>query len=543
MSYFFNPELGESATTAQKKREIADLLLANAYGQGMPRSFGEGLSYAGNMIGSAIIGRQANKAEDKARGEASGAFSDIIGSLAGSGSGMQSGFPTPSAGTPPGTPGMPSGMNQSYADAITGIESGGNYRAVGPDTGKGRAYGRYQVMDFNIGPWTKEILGQELTPEQFLAQPAVQDQVFNAKFGQYVDRYGNPQDAASMWFTGRPAAEGANLKDVNGVSGSDYVSMFNANLGNSQPARQPVQVAQSGGLDPRIIQMLDNPYLSRGQKAVMGAMLEQQLSGMIPPSETDQLKTENLRLRNEQLRNPQRPWWAREDGSIDPAYIAGQRAGADRSYGTIPQGYAMKERPDGSVYYEAIPGGPADTTAEDAAKAESRQTSGNLVMDEIDIAKQIIESNPGTTTGVVGGVMSNIDQTTAGALKNRLQTIKANIGFDKLQAMREASPTGGALGQVSEFENRLLQSVFGSLEQSQKSTDILYNLQRLQSMYERIINEGIPDDEARKLYREEALRGAGVKTGEPEMPEDVPEGMDPDLWKYATPEERALWGK
>ena len=42
-------------------------------------------------------------------------------------------------------------------------------------------------------------------------------------------------------------------------------------------------------------------------------------------------------------------------------------------------------------------------------------------------------------------------------------TIKSNIGFDRLQKMRDDSPTGGALGQVSEMELRLLNAALGKL--------------------------------------------------------------------------------
>jgi hypothetical protein len=132
-------------------------------------------------------------------------------------------------------------------------------------------------------------------------------------------------------------------------------------------------------------------------------------------------------------------------------------------------------------------------------------------MDEIRIARELIEGQSLTSpaTGIAGGIASNVDSTRAGALKNRLETIKANIGFDKLQAMREASPTGGALGAVSEFENRLLQAVYGSLVQSQREEDILYNLNRLEEVYNRIVNEGISEDEARTLYQNEVTGNFG----------------------------------
>jgi hypothetical protein len=67
-------------------------------------------------------------------------------------------------------------------------------------------------------------------------------------------------------------------------------------------------------------------------------------------------------------------------------------------------------------------------------------------------------------------------------------TIKANISFDKLQAMREESPTGGALGQVSTFELQNLMAVFGSLEQSQDANELSYNLRRVQKVYNDVIH-------------------------------------------------------
>lgn len=133
-------------------------------------------------------------------------------------------------------------------EAIASVESkgSGGYSAVGPETGKGRAYGRYQVMDFNIGPWTRDILGTELTPEQFLASPEAQDAVFNAKFGGYVNKYGNPQDAASVWFSGRPMSAAGNASDGY-TTVPEYVNKFNAAFGGvqggplsfGQPEQQP----------------------------------------------------------------------------------------------------------------------------------------------------------------------------------------------------------------------------------------------------------------------------------------------------------------
>lgn len=133
------------------------------------------------------------------------------------------------------------------ASAIRSIESGGDYGILGPMTKGGhRAYGAYQVMDYNIAPWTKEVLGAPMTPQQFLASPKAQDAVFSAKFGQLISKYGNPQDAASAWFTGRPLAQGAGAKDVTGTSGAQYVARFNRALGTG-PQSSADAFSRQGG--------------------------------------------------------------------------------------------------------------------------------------------------------------------------------------------------------------------------------------------------------------------------------------------------------
>lgn len=119
-----------------------------------------------------------------------------------------------------------------YLNALGTIESGNNYSALGPRTEAGnQAYGRYQVMDFNIPVWTKEVLGSPLTPQEFLKDKQAQDAVAAAKFGQYVEQTGNPYDAASMWFSGRPMARAGNAADVTGTSVPEYVGRFANALG------------------------------------------------------------------------------------------------------------------------------------------------------------------------------------------------------------------------------------------------------------------------------------------------------------------------
>ena len=85
----------------------------------------------------------------------------------------------------------------------------------------------------------------------------------------------------------------------------------------------------------------------------------------------------------------------------------------------------------------------------------------------------------GLTTGFTGARLANVENTDAYRLAKQLDTVKAVVGFSALQAMRDASPTGGALGQVSERENTLLQSTLASLDQFVGEDQLRTNLARV----------------------------------------------------------------
>lgn len=89
----------------------------------------------------------------------------------------------------------------------------------------------------------------------------------------------------------------------------------------------------------------------------------------------------------------------------------------------------------------------------------------------------------GVSTGFIGGTSEIIPATPAYNLSKTIDTIQANLGFDTLQAMRDASPTGGALGQVSEREIGLLQSTVASLEVGQSKEQLQQNLNQITEHY------------------------------------------------------------
>lgn len=119
----------------------------------------------------------------------------------------------------------------ALAEAIGYVESRGNYQAIGPVTQDGhRAYGKYQVLDSNIGAWTTRALGIALTPAEFLADHDAQDITARDTIGRVLAQYGNPADVASVWFSGLPLGSTGAQQDVTGTTVPQYVQAVLARL-------------------------------------------------------------------------------------------------------------------------------------------------------------------------------------------------------------------------------------------------------------------------------------------------------------------------
>jgi hypothetical protein len=139
-------------------------------------------------------------------------------------------------------PSGPDAMGR-WKQAIAGIESGGRYNALGPITKTGdRAYGKYQIMGDNIPKWSREALGQTLTPQQFLASPEAQERIFEHRFQGYVDKYGEA-GASRAWFAGERGMHRPGATDQLGTSVASYQRKFEAGGGVTGRGPQQGQVA------------------------------------------------------------------------------------------------------------------------------------------------------------------------------------------------------------------------------------------------------------------------------------------------------------
>lgn len=126
----------------------------------------------------------------------------------------------------------------------------------------------------------------------------------------------------------------------------------------------------------------------------------------------------------------------------------------------------------------------------DLDQKENPKPTTNLAYTEatlnaISDAGNILERSGLPSTGFWGDKLQNIGGTNAADLRASVETIVSSIGFDKLQDMRDRSPTGGALGQVSERELAQLNASLGSLKQSQSKEQFKTNLMRVKDHYQK----------------------------------------------------------
>jgi hypothetical protein len=196
--------------------------------------------------------------------------------------------------------------------------------------------------------------------------------------------------------------------------------------------------------------------------------------------------------------------------------------------GTIPPGYEVFLNPEtGQREMRQIPGGPVEAEAQAAADARSRQEDLtarqlNPTIDDIETARDLATHGIGTT-----GMMSNFIARVPGLgqsavdLQGTIEAIEAGISLENLNQMRQASPTGGALGNVSDKQSALLAGAFGLLQNTQSRELFLYNLARVENTLNDIVHglgEGPPRHDMQALRRD--LRIAqGIETEEPSRSE------------------------
>lgn len=165
-----------------------------------------------------------------------------------------------------------------------------------------------------------------------------------------------------------------------------------------------------------------------------------------------------------------------------------------KNEGTIPPGYRAVRDPNGNLErVEPIPGSKAEREANDLAEKKTKADRikgevGTTVGNALDDIDRLMKSATLPTTGAIGSRLASMPGTAAHDISQALSTVGANISFSQLQQMRESSPTGGALGNVTEGEQKMLQNSFAALSQSQSEEQFKTNLGRVRAVFERIVH-------------------------------------------------------
>lgn len=169
-----------------------------------------------------------------------------------------------------------------------------------------------------------------------------------------------------------------------------------------------------------------------------------------------------------------------------------------KNEGPLPPGYRAVRDKDGNITsLEVLPGSPAaakeaEAAATQAAAAAAAKQTADIVTTKIKEATAILDEGGFPATGALGEFSKGVPTSPANRLQATIDTINSNLSIDALNAMRAASKTGGALGNVTEKELELLQSKVASLKLSQGEKQLRQNLKQVQDVYDQIINGPAP---------------------------------------------------
>lgn len=185
---------------------------------------------------------------------------------------------------------------------------------------------------------------------------------------------------------------------------------------------------------------------------------------------------------------------------------------------------------------EPVPGSTLEVERQaEAAEAETKarqrqqmvQRAGQTVIRATTRAMEDYLPEVAQGDGVMGATqraaMGKVWGTPEYQLQRQIDDFSRNIGLDRLQQMRESSPTGGALGQVPVQQQKMLQETLGSFDISQPISVLRENLSQLNNIYLDIMF-GSP------MERAEAVKDGKLDPNEAAQIEDMYLPTEFDRW-------------
>ncbi len=246
------------------------------------------------------------------------------------------------------------------------------------------------------------------------------------------------------------------------------------------------QLAQLASIDsPVASRILQQEFQSQNQLQTMGLRSQlERIAARIKNENPDISDVESIRRAGQLIKSSQ-------GFTFDPA--TGQTALVPGFAQAEEQRRAARERGTQEVRREFEPGTAAETARQTVIGRARGQREANFPQ-----AVAAFETNTQKTRDVLSDIdaaLPNVNSATAGFaslidfipgtpqadLAAQLQTIRANLGFQELEEMRANSPTGGALGQVTEREIAFLQSTIANIENAQSPEQLRSELNKLKN--------------------------------------------------------------
>ena len=469
----------------RRRRDMVDQLLQSSMTRA-PQTFGEGLAAIGQALAGRISDKRIREQEEATRERARGQFSQITGQLMGSPSQQAmaaGGGPTRAAANEVEiieglvARGLPQHVAQGFVKNFrdeSGLRT--DINEVAPLVPGSRG-------GFGLAQWTGP---RRVALERFAQSRGVDPSDMNVQLDFLMTELQGPEARAGqaiMAAPDAPTAADAILRQFLRPAAEHVETRSQRYLGGGGSAMP------SADMVAQLSELAANPYLPEGQRAVVQSMLQTQMQGMDPMR---QMQMEQMRLQIEQMQNPQPnipdtvralEMRAEAAGLVrgTPEYqqfmltggkdgplvdMSGMQIGGgplDRflygSDGGVPPGWRV-DRETGEA--SRIPGGPADVEAQDAAtktaetdRQQSLKLGGTLELINLNIAQA--ESGGLPVTGPIGAARRTwLGQALTGSdavdVQNRTAAITDGAAFAEIQNMRDNSPTGGAVGQLTDAE-------------------------------------------------------------------------------------------
>lgn len=160
------------------------------------------------------------------------------------------------------------------------------------------------------------------------------------------------------------------------------------------------------------------------------------------------------------------------------------------------------------------------------ARANNVVVSSDVIVDAAAKARALIG---GGTTGLRGAMTSYNPESDAAEIYRQVDVMRANASIEALSAMRAASPTGGALGSVTEKENKMLADKAGALDPKAGPERFAQQLDDYERTLLRIVHGQVEGD---RIFA--ATRAGGKKEAEIQ-PDDAPQTIADDAAYDALP--------